>query len=101
MADTKVYVPVVPAFDKNGFLLPLKLTWEDGCTYIIDRVLDIRPAAAMKAGGQGNWYTINVNGWQSYLFFEETPQLPEIISDAGLLSGDKDNSKKAPSYTIL
>lgn len=44
MADTKVYVPVVAAaFDKDGLLLPLELTWEDGCTYIIDRVIDIRP----------------------------------------------------------
>ncbi|MDI6878323.1 MAG: hypothetical protein QMC95_00070 [Desulfitobacteriaceae bacterium] len=45
MADTKVYVPVVAAFDKDCLLLPLELTWEDGCTYIIDRILDIRPAS--------------------------------------------------------
>ena len=69
MADTKVYVPVVAAFDQNGLLLPLELTWEDGCTYIIDRILDIRPASAMKAGGQGDRYTISVNGQQSFLFF--------------------------------
>lgn len=43
MADTKVYVPVVAAFDKDGLLLPLELTWENGCTYIIDRVIGIRP----------------------------------------------------------
>ncbi|OLN30619.1 MULTISPECIES: hypothetical protein [Desulfosporosinus] len=69
MADTKVYVPVIAAFGKDGLLLPLELTWEDGCTYIIDRIFDIRPASAMKAGGQGDRYTISVNGQQSFLFF--------------------------------
>ena len=61
MADTKVYVPVIAAFDQDGLLLPLELTWEDGCTYIIDRIHDIRPASTMKAGGQGDRYTISVN----------------------------------------
>lgn len=75
MADAKVYVPVVAAFDKDGILLPLKLSWEDGSTYIIDRVIDIRPAAAMKAGGQGDRYTIRINGRQSYLFFERNASL--------------------------
>jgi len=42
MAETKVYVPVVAAFDKDGILLPLELTWEDCSTYIIHRVIDIR-----------------------------------------------------------
>lgn len=37
---------------------------------MIDRVLDIRPAVAMKAGGQGDRYTIRVLGRDSYLFFE-------------------------------
>lgn len=69
MADTKVYVPVVAAFDKDGILLPLELTWEDCSTYIIDRVIDIRPAAAMKAARQGDRYTTRINGGQSYLFF--------------------------------
>lgn len=74
MADTKVYVPVVSAFDKDGLFLPLELTWEDGRTYIIDRVIDIRPAAAMKAGGQGDRYTISVNGRQS-MFFERNASI--------------------------
>lgn len=30
MADTKVHVPVIAAFDKDGLLLPLELTREDG-----------------------------------------------------------------------
>lgn len=70
MSDAKVYVGVYAAFDAEGRMLPKELTWEDGTIYEIDRVLDIRPAAAMKAGGQGDRYTISVRGQRSYLFFE-------------------------------
>jgi len=49
--------------------------WEDGEKFEIDRVLDIRQAAAMKAGGQGDRYTIMVHGKQSYLFFERSTNL--------------------------
>ena len=43
--------------------------------YDIDKVTEIRQAAAMKAGGQGDRYTIMVNGHQSYLFFERSTNL--------------------------
>lgn len=49
--------------------MPIQITWEDGRKYSIDRVLDIRPAAAMKAGDQGDRYTIRVLGKNTYLFF--------------------------------
>lgn len=66
----KVYVPVSAVFDADGTLIPISLTWEDGTVYAIDRVLDIRQAPALKAGGQGDRYTVIINGHQSYLFFE-------------------------------
>ena len=66
----KVYVPVVVRFNEDGMMLPRIITWEDGKRYKIDRVSDIRPAPAMRAGGQGDRYTIWINGRQSYLFFE-------------------------------
>ncbi|MDD3653130.1 MAG: hypothetical protein PHO01_02910 [Desulfotomaculaceae bacterium] len=53
---------VVAVFNSDGRLRPLFLTWENGRKYKIDRVLDIRQAAAMKAGGQGDRYTIRVSG---------------------------------------
>jgi hypothetical protein len=53
MENRKVYVKVTASFSSDGDLTPLSVTWEDGCEYIIDRVLDVRPAAAMKAGGRG------------------------------------------------
>ena len=68
----KVYVAVKADFNEEGIMLPREITWEDGMKYEIDRVLDIRQAAAMKAGGQGDRYTVRINGSQSYLFFERS-----------------------------
>ena len=71
-ANPKVYVPVRVDFRADGVMLPRKITWEDGHEYEIDKVTDIRQAAAMRAGGQGDRYTIFVQGKQSYLFFERS-----------------------------
>ena len=71
----KVYVAVKTDFTEDGIILPREITWEDGEKYTVDRVLDIRQAAAMKAGGQGDRYTIMVRGCQSYLFFERSANL--------------------------
>ena len=69
----KVYVAVNVHFRDDGTMLPRDITWEDGARYEIDRVLDIRQAPALKAGGQGDRYTIMVEGQRSYLFFERCP----------------------------
>lgn len=71
----KVYVTVNADFAEDGTLLPRVITWEDGEKYIIDKITDIRQAAAMKAGGQGDRYTVMIKGQQSYLFFERSTNL--------------------------
>lgn len=68
----KVYVQVKADFRADGIMIPTSLVWEDGMHYAIDKVTDIRQAAAMKAGGQGDRYTIWVNGKPTYLFFERS-----------------------------
>ena len=73
--DAKVYVQVVAYFNTDGMMLPRVVIWEDGEKYVIDRVIDIRQAAARKAGGQGDRFTIEIRGQISYLFFERVPQL--------------------------
>lgn len=72
LRSPKVYVSVVAQFQADGSLRPLELTWEDGRKFVIDRVTDIRQAPAMKAGGQGDRYTIRIHGQHSYLFFERS-----------------------------
>ena len=71
----KVYVAVRVEFTADGTMLPRELTWEDGEKYEIDRVSNICQAAAKKAGGQGDRYTIWVRNRQSYLFFERSTNL--------------------------
>lgn len=73
--NPKVYVQVRVDFDEAGRMLPRVLIWEDGLQYEIDRVTDIKQAAAMKCGGQGDRYTIWVKGKMSYLYFERNCSL--------------------------
>lgn len=73
--NLKVHVPVDVAFRSDGTMLPREITWEDGTKYEIHRVLNIRQATAMRAGGQGDRYTIMIDGKQSYLFFERSASL--------------------------
>ena len=73
----KVYVDVNLKITQNGKVIPLSFVWEDGKRYIIDKVLSVRPAPALKAGGQGDRYEIMVNGKISRLWFTHN----EDISD--------------------
>ena len=57
-AAFKVYVNVFVEHTTEGLMLPRTIVWEDGLKYDIDRVIDIRPAYAAKAGGQGDRYTV-------------------------------------------
>ena len=66
----KVYVEVTAKFDINGNITPLAVIWEDGTIYEIDKVVDKRRAASLKAGGIGVRYTCRILGQESYLFYE-------------------------------
>ena len=66
----KVFVEVTANFDTEVNITPLSLLWEDGTVYEINRVLDVRRAASLKAGGIGIRYTVKIGGRQSYLYFE-------------------------------
>lgn len=67
----KVYVEVLTKYEKDGRILPVSVTWEDGTKYQIDRVTDIRRAASLKAGGAGIRYTCKIQNQETYLFLEE------------------------------
>ncbi len=70
MSDGKVYVPVDVVFGEDGSMRPRAVRWEDGRVYPVDRVLDVRAAAAARAGGHGDRYTVRIGGQITYLFFE-------------------------------
>lgn len=66
----KVYVDVDAVFTRDGRLFPRQLRWKDGEVYEIDRVLDVRRAASLRAGGTGIRYTCRIQGKESHLYYE-------------------------------
>ena len=68
----KKYVEVTVDFTPDGLMLPRFLTWEDGRRYEIDRIKAVQAAPALKAGGQGDRYTVMIGGHERYLFFEHS-----------------------------
>ena len=67
----KVYVEVAAVFTPEGRIVPQQIRWEDGTLFTVDRVMDIRRTAALKAGGCGLRYTIRIGRHQTYLFLDE------------------------------
>lgn len=67
----KTYVEVTARFTCEGNIIPLKILWNDGSSFFVDKVLDIRPAASLKAGGAGIRYTCRINRCETFLFLEE------------------------------
>ena len=52
----KVKTSVLAHFTFSGRVVPYKIMMEDGTSLKIDRVLDVRPAVALRAGGSGIRY---------------------------------------------
>lgn len=60
---------------------PLILWWDDGRKYEIDRVLDVRRAASLKAGGIGIRYTCRILGKERYLYLDEDKWYVNVPDD--------------------
>lgn len=77
--DPKVTVEVIVDFRRNGDMVPREIIWiddnEEEIRYQIDKVKDVCQAASRRAGGQGDRYTILVNGQETYLFFERSANM--------------------------
>ena len=67
----RAYVRVIVDVDEIGKIRPLKIYWEDGRGFEVDRLLDVRRAASTRAGGQGIRYTCRVRGREVYLFEDD------------------------------
>ena len=67
----KVYVKVLSETDEEGNIRPVEVTWEDGRTYTVDKVIDIRRAYAEKVGGTAMRYTVRIIGKETYIFRED------------------------------
>lgn len=67
----KQYVSVTARFDADGNVTPLCIHWDDGRSFDIERITDVRFAASLKAGGAGIRYTCRIRACERYLFLEE------------------------------
>ena len=67
----KINLQVNADFDLDGNIRPRAITWEDGRVFEIDRVLDVRRAASLKAGGLGIRYLCRIRGKEVRLFNDE------------------------------
>lgn len=68
---SKVYVDVVAHFDIQGNVTPVAIVWKDGREFIIDKILDRRRAASLKAGGCGTRYTCQIHSQPRFLFYDD------------------------------
>ena len=66
----KVIVDVILKHSKEGIITPLMIIWEDGRKFHVDKVLDIRRAASLKAGGYGIRYTCRICNKTTYLWLD-------------------------------
>ncbi|HAN20444.1 MAG: hypothetical protein A2Y15_08810 [Clostridiales bacterium GWF2_36_10] len=67
----KINLAVNVRHEIDGRQTPLSIIWEDGRTFEVDRILDVRRAASLKAGGVGIRYTCRIRNKQIYLYDEE------------------------------
>ena len=63
----RTFVKVTALQDEQGKITPQYLTFKDQ-VYEIDKVLDVRHAPAINAGGVGMRYTIRIGPRKTYLF---------------------------------
>lgn len=71
MTASKVYINVRCEFDRDGFVHPRSIVWTDGSVYDIDKVLSIRHLYSPASGGQGECFTVQVQGHEKRLFYEQ------------------------------
>lgn len=66
----KKFLKVIAEHRPDGSIRPLKIEYKDHW-YELDRLIDVRMAASLKAGGQGLRYTCKIAGKKVYLFCDE------------------------------
>ena len=66
----KTYVDVMALFTSDGRMFPTTLKWEDGHVYEITKVIDVKRACSLRAGGTGLRFTCLIDGRETHLFFE-------------------------------
>jgi len=75
----RAYLGVYAYTDPRGQVIPTRIRWEDGQEWEIDRVLDIRPGVARKAGGAGLRYLLRIAGQEREIFLVDGRWFAEVF----------------------
>ena len=67
----RIKLNIVVLHTEDGKSIPKTILWEDGRRFSIDKVLDIRKAAALKCGGIGTRYICKVCNKEVAIFDED------------------------------
>ena len=58
---------------------PERVIWPDGREFPVDAVTDVRPAASLRCGGQGDRYAVRIGARETYLWFERSAELSGAV----------------------
>ena len=64
-------ITVIAKMNSEGVVSPLKIIWDDGKVFEIDKILDIRKKASTKGGGKGLRYTIQIANHERYIWLDD------------------------------
>jgi hypothetical protein len=65
------YVAMDVHYTENGNITPTRLYWDDGKSFEIDRVTDVRPGVSLKVGASGLRYTCLILGKERCIYLSE------------------------------
>lgn len=77
-SDKRRYVSMDVHYTENGKITPTRLYWDDGKSFGIDKVTDIRPGVSLKAGAAGMRYTCIILGKERHIYLSEGKWFIEI-----------------------
>ena len=69
---------MIAKMQDDGKIIPLTILWENGKTFNIDKVLDIRKKASTKGGGKGLRYTCKILGQERFLWLDDNIWFVEV-----------------------
>lgn len=77
----KEFVKVNLTVDEEGNVRPNSIVFQKDHIFEIDRLKDVRRAAATKVGGTGIRYTVVIKGKETYLFEDDGRWFVEAIAN--------------------
>ena len=78
MKYRRAYVGMIIKVLDDGSIHPLRVIWEDGKQYAVDKVKLVTPAAATRAGGRGMRYTLVIKRQERFFFEDEGRWFTEV-----------------------